>query len=95
MPGKNNSPKKKRKQGGKGRDREKQPKVTGAEITDDGCIIVEFNYKLYPHTSKAIFEPEALLALAQEHGEIPKASETDFPGIPLVTEASVFDEEEG
>ncbi len=88
--------KKSRKQGGKGRERAKPPRVLGAEITDDHCIIIEFNYKLYPHTSKAIFEPEALLALAQEHGEIPARTETDFPGIPVVTEESVFaDADEG
>lgn len=83
-----------------GRKDEKPPVVRNAEITDDGCLIVEFDRKLTPgfhHTTKAIFEPEVLFGLTQDFGMIPPAAETDFPGLPIVTEEAMIsaEEEEG
>jgi hypothetical protein len=72
----------------------KPPEVKNAEITDDGAIIVEFNMKLYPHTSRCIFTPELLYGLAEECGNIPPKEETDFPGIPIVTEEDLEPEDE-
>ena len=71
----------------------KEPKVMGAEITDDGCIIIEFNTKLYPHTAKCIFPPEVLLGLAEDYGSIPPKDDTDFPGVPIVTEEAMLEED--
>ncbi len=63
---------------------DKEPVVLGAEITDDGCIVIEFNKKLYPHTKKCIFAPESLYSLAEKADIPPKDEENEFPGIPLV-----------
>jgi hypothetical protein len=71
----------------------KPPEVRNAEITDDGCLIVEFNIKLYPHTAKCVFTPEVLYGLAEDFGSIPPKEETDFPGIPIVTEESMMEED--
>lgn len=74
----------------------KAPKIKDAEITEDGCLVITFNAasKVYPHTPKAIFTPDVLLGLVEEYAEIPPAQETDYPGIPIVTEEAVFDVEE-
>jgi hypothetical protein len=75
----------------------KPPVVRNVEITEDGCIIVEFDRKLAPaffHTTKAIFEPEALFGLVQDFGMIPTAAETDFPGLPIVTEEAMMEDED-
>ncbi len=74
--------------------KDKAPEVRGAEITDDGCIIIEFNKKLYPHTSKCIFAPEILWQLAQR-ADIPSPDEQseDFPGLP-VCEGDIEESEE-
>lgn len=61
----------------------KNPVIKGAEITDDGFIIIQFNKKLYPHTDKCIFAPDTLFSLAED-AEIPKKEDTGFPGLPLV-----------
>lgn len=70
----------------------KLPEVRNAEITDDGCLIVEFNIKLYPHTAKCVFTPEVLYGLAEDFGSIPPKEETDFPGIPIVTEDAMMED---
>ena len=76
------------------KERLKEPKIRDAAITEDGCLLVTFNQKVYPHTADAIFTPEALLSLVEEYGEIPPASEADFPGIPVVDEEAIFDEDD-
>jgi len=72
--------------------RVKPPKVNDAEITEDGCLIVDMNCKVYPHTSQAVFTPELVLRLIQEYGDIPPSDYNDYPGVPIVTEESVFAE---
>ena len=72
----------------------KNPVIKGAEITDDGYIIVEFNKKVYPHTAKCIFDPVTLFNLAED-AEIPAKEDTEFPGIPLVEGEIEIAEEKG
>ena len=64
--------------------KEKDPEVVQAEITDDGCIVVEFNKKLYPRISKCIFAPETLWSLAAKADIPEKDDDSEFSGIPFV-----------
>lgn len=64
--------------------KEKESLIVGAEITDDHFIIIEFNKKLFPHTTKCIFAPETLFSLAVEADIPPRDDENEFPGLPLV-----------
>jgi hypothetical protein len=73
---------------------EKPPKVKDAEITEDGCIVIDLGVKLYPHTTKVLFTPDVLLALAKDYGDIPPQDSNDFPGIPVVDVDGVYDDEE-
>jgi hypothetical protein len=68
------------------------PRVTDAEITEDGALVVKFDRYVVKGKKKAVFMPEALFALVEEYGEI--ETEGDFAGLPCVSEESVFDEEE-
>lgn len=75
---------------------EKPAKVKDAEITDDGCIVIDLGVKLYPHTTKVLFTPDVLLELAKDYGEIPPSDFNDFPGVPVVDFEAVYeDDEEG
>jgi len=67
-------------------------KVRDAEITEDGCLVVEFNIRIegFLHTKRAVLTPELLYACAME-GEIPPKEETEYPGIPHVDLENVFD----
>lgn len=72
----------------------KNPKVQDAEITEDGALVVKFNRSvLYPQTKQVIFTPEALHAIAEDYGVMPEPDENDFPGIPIVTEEAIYEEE--
>lgn len=71
--------------------REKVLKVTDAEITEDGSIVVTFNEKTGAVEKRAVFTPESLFALVKEYGDIPPKENTDYPGVPMVTEEAIFD----
>jgi hypothetical protein len=73
---------------------EKEPKVKDAEITEDGCIVIDLGVKLYPHTTKVLFTPDVLLRLAKDYGDIPPQDSNDFPGIPVVDLDGVYDEDD-
>jgi hypothetical protein len=64
------------------------PKITNAEITDDGAIIVKFDRNVVKGKKKAVFLPETLFDLAQEYGEI--ETEGDFAGLPFVYSESIL-----
>lgn len=68
------------------------PRVTDAEITEDGALVVKFDRYVVKGKKRAVFMPEALFALVEEYGEI--ETEGDFAGLPHVSEESIFDEEE-
>ena len=74
-------------------DDENFPRVTDAEITEDGSLVVKFDRYVSKGKKKVLFMAEALFALAEEYGEI--ETEGDFAGLPCVTEESIFDEEDG
>ncbi|MGI0149205.1 MAG: hypothetical protein ACREDF_06710 [Thermoplasmata archaeon] len=76
-----------------GEKRKKLPKIVDAAITEDGCLLVELNLKVYSHTSKALFTPEAILALIEEYAEIPPKEFNDFPGVPVVDAEFIFDDD--
>jgi hypothetical protein len=73
--------------------RDKELKITDAEITEDGSIVVTFNAKTGAVEKRAVFTPEALFALVKEYGDIPPKESTDYPGVPMVTEEVIFDHE--
>jgi hypothetical protein len=77
---------------------DKPVKVKDCEITDDGCLVVEFNIRIegFLHTKRAVLTPELLYACACE-GDIPPKEETEYPGIPHVDLENVFevDDDEG
>ena len=68
------------------------PRVTDAEITEDGCVVLKFDRYVVKGKKKALIMGEALFALVQEYGEI--ETEGDFAGLPCVTEEAIFDEDE-
>ncbi len=71
--------------------------VADAEITDDGALIVHFNQAFKPNTRRCVFTPEALFEIARDCSFWPGDDMTDIKGIPMVTEDSLYedDEEEG
>jgi hypothetical protein len=69
------------------------PRVTDAEITEDGALVVKFDRYVVKGKKKALFMPEALFALVEEYGET--ETEGDFAGLPCVSEESIFDEDDG
>lgn len=74
--------------------RKKDPIVKDAEITADGLLIVTMNVKFkMGNTDKIILPPETIYALGEEYGSMPPASETDYPGTPVVEVESVFADE--
>lgn len=76
----------------------KEPQVKDATITEDGCVIVELNHKIFPHRdgNKVLFTPELLLQLAVDYGIIPPVESNDFPGVAVVDVDTVYaDEGEG
>lgn len=73
--------------------RKKPPTIVDAEITDDGCIIITMNQAFKMGNSKKIMlPPETLFSLGEEYASMPPASETDYPGVPVIEEADVFSE---
>lgn len=76
------------------KDDEKPAKIQNAEITDDGCIIIEFNKKMKanPMTKKAVFDPDILYAMTAT-ADIPNPEDTDFPGLPLIDDEWAAKEE--
>ena len=76
--------------------RRKELRVVDAEITDDGCIIIEMNDKFKMGNSKKIlFPPETIFALGEEYASMPPAKDTDYPGVPVVEEEDVFSDDDG
>jgi hypothetical protein len=69
--------------------------VADAEITDDGAIIIQFNQAFKPNMRRCVFTPEALFEIARDCSFWPGDDMTDFKGIPMVTEDSLYDDEEG
>ena len=71
--------------------------VADAEITDDGAIIIQFNQAFKTNMRRCVFTPEALFEIARDCSFWPGDDMTDFKGIPMVTEDSLYedDEEEG
>jgi hypothetical protein len=68
------------------------PKITDAEITEDGAILIKFDRFPMKSKKKVLFYPEALFALAQEYAEI--ETDGDFAGYPAVYEEAIFPDEE-
>lgn len=68
------------------------PKITDAEITEDGAIIIKFDRFPVKSKKKVLFYPEALFAIAQEYAET--ETEGDFSGYPAVYEDAIFPDEE-
>jgi hypothetical protein len=68
------------------------PKITDAEITEDGAILIKFDRFPMKAKKKVLFYPEALFAIAQEYAEI--ETEGDFAGYPAVYEEAIFPDEE-
>ena len=71
----------------------KEPKVLDATITSDGCVIVQMNQKIYPHTKDILFTPQVLIDLAETYGIIMPRDNNDFPGVPVVDSDAVFAED--
>lgn len=80
--------------GSKGK-RKKELKVKNAEITEDGCLIIEMNDKFkMGNTNKILFPPETIFSLGEEYASMPPPNTTDYPGIPVVEEEDVFSDDE-
>ncbi len=74
---------------------EKLPKIVDATILSDGVIQIDMNVKMAPFTTKScLLTPEALLSLVREYGAIPPAAETEIPGIPILEEEAIFEDED-
>lgn len=72
------------------RERRKDPKVNDATITEDGCIVVTMNQRIFQHTADILFTPDVLMALAEDYGVIPPKDYNDYPGVPVVDTDAVF-----
>jgi hypothetical protein len=68
------------------------PKITDAEITEDGAILIKFDRFPIKAKKRVLFYPEALFALAEEYAEI--ETEGDFAGYPAVYEEAIFPDED-
>ena len=79
---------------GSSQKRKKPLQVNEVEILDDGSVMITMNAKLYPNEPRIIFTAEALWEIAKEWAEIPRPDETDMPGIPLVDEGDVFEDDD-
>lgn len=75
--------------------RQKLPKIVDAELTEDGMLLIEMNIAFKMGNSKKILlPPETLLALGETYASMPPATDTDYPGIPILEETDIFDEDE-
>lgn len=74
--------------------RKKLPKILDAELTEDGMIVIEMNVA-FPmgNSKKIILPPETLLALGETYASMPAAADTDYPGVPVIQERDVFQDE--
>jgi hypothetical protein len=68
------------------------PRVTKADITDDGALVVKFDQYVSKGKKEVVFMPEALLAIAQEYGI--QDSEGDFVGLLHVYKEEIFEDED-
>lgn len=74
--------------------RQKPIKILDAEITADGCVIVELNVALKMGNSKKLMlPPETVFALGEECASMPPAADTDYPGVPVVEETDIWEDE--
>ncbi len=73
---------------------EKDPKINDAEITEDGHLLVTFNQACgFPSTRRILLEAEALFAIGEEYGNLMPEGYNDFPGVPVVSHDSVFEDD--
>lgn len=75
--------------------RKKPPQIVDAEILGDGAILIEMNIAFPLGNSKKIILPaDTLAGLIEEHASMPPASDTDFPGVPILEYWDVFEDPE-
>lgn len=75
---------------------DKPDEITDVEFGDDHAVVT-FNQDIEGHPRKrsCVFPVELLKRLADEYSDLPPPTvETDYPDLPTVTEADVFDEDE-